>query len=128
MRLALDSCRDCLQLEYAAQQPQGRIRPLRPAGGRVWAGVWFKARRAAHHLLTLGGRNGLVAVDAGPLGGAVCHAASAALGRARVQKDGFSVAFGMRRVAQPCVDELCGGEDGCGETTGGGESVKLPRS
>jgi hypothetical protein len=65
---------------------------------------------------------GLFAVDAGPFGGAVCHGASVSLRRARVRKDGFSVAFGMRRVAQPCVDELCGDKDG------GGESAKLPSS
>jgi hypothetical protein len=90
--------------------------------------VRFKALRAAHHSRALDGRNGLVAVDAGPFGGVACHGASASLGRARVRKDGFSVAFGMRRVAQPCVDELCGGKDGGGEKTGGGESAKLPSS
>lgn len=31
---------------------------------------------------------------------------------ARVQQGGFSVAFGVCRVAQPCIDVLCGGENG----------------
>jgi hypothetical protein len=80
--------------------------------------VWFKARRAAHYPRAVGGRNWLVAVDTGRFGGAVRHGASAALGRARVRKGGFSVAYGMHRVAQPCVDELCDGEGG-GAQSGG---------